>query len=78
MTKKQYEKKVRQLQRNIARYAKETGGRRVARADRVNTPKFGMIVPTGKYEGQTLRSYKQAWDMMYEVLKGTDLLAGIN
>jgi hypothetical protein len=78
MTKKQYEKKVRQLQRNIPRYARETGGRRVTRADRVNTPNFGMVIPCGKYEGQTLRSYKQAWDMMYDVLKGTDLMSGIN
>ena len=78
MTRNQYEKKVRQLQRNIAKYAKETGGTRVARADRVNYPKFGMVIPIGKYEGQVLRSYQQAWEMMYEVLKGTNLLDGIN
>lgn len=78
MTRKQYEKKVRQLQRNIARYAKETGGRRITRADRVNTPNFGTVIQAGKYEGQTLRSYAQAWDMMSEALKGTTLLDGIN
>lgn len=77
MTKKQYAKKVRQLQRNIARYAKETGGRKVTTADRVNTPIWGTVIGAGKYEGETLRSYKQAWDMMRDALKGTDLLAGI-
>ncbi len=78
MTKKQYQKKVRQLQRNIARYAKQTGGKRITSADRVNTPKFGTVIPCGKYEGHTLRSYQQAWDMMYDVLKNTDLMVGIN
>ena len=77
MTKKQYAKKVRQLQRNIARYAKETGGRKVTTADRVRVPNFGAVIGAGKYEGQTLRSYKQAWDMMADALKGTDLLVGI-
>lgn len=78
MTKKQYQKKVRQFQRNVARYAKETGGKRITCADRVNTPKFGTVIPCGKFEGQTLRSYQQAWDTMYEILKGTDFLVGIN
>lgn len=78
MTRKQYEKKVRQLQRNIARYAKDTGGKRITRADRVNIPNFGTVIQIGKYEGKTLNSYKQAWDMMSDALKGTDLLDGIN
>lgn len=77
MTRKQYRKKVRQLQRNIARYAKETGGKRIPRADNVNIPKFGTVMTAGIYEGQVLRSYNQAWEMMAEALKGTDLLAGI-
>ena len=78
MTRKQYEKKVRQLQRNIARYAKETGGRKITRADRVNIPMFGTTITAGKYAGQTLRSYAQAWDMMHDALKGSTLLDGIN
>ena len=78
MTRKQYKKKVRQLQRNIARYAKETGGRRITRADRVNCPIWGTVIGVGSHKGETLRSYKQAWEMMSEALKGTDLLAGIN
>ena len=78
MTRKQYEKKVRQLQRNIARYAKATGGRRITGADRVNVPTWGTVVVVGKHAGETLRSYKQAWEMMREALEGTDLLAGIN
>ena len=78
MTRNQYVKKMRQLQRNIARYAKETGGPRITRADRVLIPIWGTVIPCGKYEGQVLRSYRQAWDMMAEALRGTDLLAGIN
>lgn len=77
MTRNQYRKKVRQLQRNIARYAKATGGRRIPRADHVNIPKFGMVMTAGIYEGQVLRSYKQAWEMMADALKGTNLLDGI-
>lgn len=78
MTRKQYKKKVRQIQRNIARYAKENGCRRITRADRVNTPIWGAVIGVGKHAGETLRSYKQAWEMMSEALKGTDFLAGIN
>lgn len=78
MTRKQYEKKVRQVQRNIARYAKENGCRRITRADRVNVPIWGSVIGAGSHAGETLRSYKQAWEMMSEALKGTNLLAGIN
>lgn len=77
MTRNQYQKNVRQLQRNIARYAKNTGGRRITRADRVNVPIWGTVIMAGSHAGETLRSYKQAWDMMSEALKGTDLLNGI-
>lgn len=78
MTRNQYVKKVRQLQRNLDRYAKETGGKRVPRADRVLTPIWGTVIYYGKHEGQVLRSYQQAWDMMAEALRGTDLLQGID
>ena len=78
MTRKQYAKKVRQLQRNIARYAKETGGQRIQTADRVRVPIWGSVIGVGKYEGQILRSYQQAWDMMADALRGTDLLNGIS
>lgn len=77
MTKKQYIKKTRQLQRNIARYAKATGGRPVRTADRVRVPNFGTRITAGKHEGEILRSYAQCWDMMREALRGTELLAGI-
>lgn len=78
MTRKQYEKRVRQLQRNIARYAKKTGCRRITRADRVNVPIWGTVIVGGKHAGETLRSYKQAWGVMRDAFKGTDFLAGIN
>lgn len=78
MTRKQYRKKARQLQRNIARYAKKTGGRKVTTADRVSIPIWGTVIGAGKHEGEVLRSYEQCWDMMRDALKGTDLLAGIN
>ena len=77
MTKKQYVKKVRQVQRNIARYAKETGGRSIHTADRVRIPSFGTIIPAGIHQGEVLRSYAQCWDMMSHALKGTDLLDGV-
>lgn len=78
MTRKQYRKKVRQLQRNIARYAKETGGRRVTHADRVNIPIWGSVIPLGSHQGEVLRSYQQAWDSIADVMRGTDLLNGID
>lgn len=78
MTRKQYEKKVRHLQRNIARYAKMTGGRKITTADRVGIPLWGTVVAAGTHKGEILRSYAQAWSMLRDALKGTDLLDGID
>ena len=78
MTRKQYKRKMMQLQRNIDRYGKENGLKRTQKPDRVNRPNFGTIIQYGKYQGQVLRSYKQTWDMVYDVLKNTDIMKGIN
>lgn len=78
MTRKQYVKKVRQLQRNIAAYGKKTNGKKLASADRVNIPNWGYVIPAGSHAGEVLRTYQQSWDMVSECLKGTDLLNGIN
>lgn len=77
MKRKQYERKMMQLQRNIDKYAKENGLKRTQKPDRVSIPNFGSIIKYGKYQGQVLRSYKQSWDMVYDVLKNTDLMKGI-
>ena len=76
MTKKQYEKKMRQVQRNLAKYAKENGYRPF-KADQINTPKWGAIITAGKHEGETLRTYQQAWDMISGFLRGTPAMNGI-
>ena len=71
MTRKQYRKKVRHLQRNIARFAKENGLSRITGADRVQIPNFGKVICSGRHEGQILRSYAQCWDMLSDALSGT-------
>jgi hypothetical protein len=78
MTRNQYEKKVRHLQRNLNRYAKENGLRRSRTADRVMTPNWGSVIVAGKHEGEILRSYEQCWEMMAEFLKGTPAFNGID
>lgn len=77
MTRKQYEKKVRQLQQNLVKYNKKTNGSKIVNADRVNRPNWGYLIPYGAHAGEVLRTYQQAWDMVSECLKGTDLLNGI-
>lgn len=77
MTRKQYRKKMRQVQRNLARLSKETGGRKFTTADRVQIPLWGSVIVAGKHEGEVLRSYEQAWSMIADALKGTPALAGI-
>lgn len=77
MTRKQYQKKVRHLQRNLDRYAKENGLRRCRNVDRVMIPNWGTVIVAGQYEGQILRSYKQCWEMMAEFLRGTPAFDGI-
>lgn len=76
MTRKQYESKVRQMQRNLQRYAKEHG-MKGSNADRVGRPHFGVVIAGGIHAGETLRSYQQAWDTLYFTLKDCDCMRGI-
>lgn len=78
MTKKKYVSKVRQMQRNLARYAKENGCHKVTKAEEVNTPKWGEEILVGRHKGEILRSYQQAWDTLYDVLKDCDCMKGIS
>ncbi len=71
MTKKQYQRKVMQLLRNMKADVEKKGIKTKMMTDRVNTPNWGNEIPTGKYKGQKLTSYEQCWDMLCEVLKGT-------
>ena len=77
MTRKQYTKKMRQLQHNIRVYGKAHGMGPYKSADRVAVPHWGVIITAGKHEGERLTSYAQAWDMVKDCLKGTNLLQGI-
>ena len=77
MTRKQYESKVRQLQRNMAKEAKANGSKVSTKADRVGTPHWGTEILVGSYKGEKLRSYAQAWDILKECLGKTSLFEGI-
>ena len=77
MTKKQYEKKIRQVQRNLAKYSKENGFRPLKTADRIQIPHWGTVIVWGKHQGEILRTYQQAWDMVSETLRGTPAMEGI-
>ena len=77
MTKKQYEKKMRQLNRNLKKYAKENGYYKPFKEDQINTPSFGVVIGIGKHHGEILRTYQQAWDLVSEVLRGTPVMDGI-
>lgn len=77
MTRKQYVAKMRQFQRNVAKYAKENGLPVPKSSDRVLTPRWGSVVTIGSHKGEMLTSYAQAWDIIEETLRGTTLLEGL-
>lgn len=77
MTRKQYVRKMMQVQRNIEKYAKENGLKPSKKSDRVGAPKWGTIIQIGSHKGERLSSYSQAWDIITETLKGTTFLEGI-
>lgn len=64
ITRKQYRRKMMQFQRNLNKYAKEHGLAPSKHTDRVPTPHFGTVMLAGKYKGQVLSSYEQAWDIV--------------
>lgn len=78
MTKKRYVSKVRQLQRNLARYAKENGSNKIPQAEKVGTPRWGSEILEGRHQGEILRSYQQAWDTLWDILKDCDCMNNIS
>lgn len=38
--------------------------------DRIGTPKWGSVIPTGPHKGEVLISYQQAWDTINAVING--------
>ena len=77
MTRKQYTRKVMRLQRNINKYGEENGMSKSKATDKVKTPKWGTIITVGSQKGETLTSYKQAWEIICETLSDTGFLCGI-
>lgn len=77
MTRKQYAKKMRQLQRNLNKYAKEHGMKISKTADRIGTPKWGSEIIIGSHKGEKITSYAQCWELMKELLTGTPCMEGI-
>ena len=77
MTKKQYEKKMRQLRRNLKKYAKENDFYKPFKEDQIKTPTWGVVICAGKHQGEILRTYQQAWDMISEIMRGTPAIEGI-
>lgn len=78
MTKKKYISKVRQMQRNLDRYAKDNGTHRISRADEVSIPKWGSVIGDGRHKGEIMRSYQQAWDTLWDILKDCDCMKNIS
>lgn len=64
MTRKQYVRKMMQVQRTIYKYAKENGLKKAQKPDRVLTPNWGTIITVGSHKGERLCSYRQAWDII--------------
>lgn len=77
MTRKQYKRKMMQLQRNINKYAEEKSLPKSKNTDRVSTPNWGTIITIGSQKGEILTSYKQAWEIICETFSDTGFLCGI-
>lgn len=62
MTRKQYRRKVMQLQRELTAWMKKKGLVYSKYTDRVSVPNWGRIITLGPHKGEALRSYAQAWE----------------
>lgn len=67
MTKKQYRRYVMKTLRIFK--AKYVPDKKMI-TDRIGTPKWGSVIPTGPHKGEVLRSYQQAWDTINAVING--------
>ena len=67
MTKKQYKRRAMEALRAFkVKYAPD---KKIV-TDRIGTPKWGTVIPTGPHKGEVLRSYQQAWDIINAVING--------
>lgn len=67
MTKKQYKRCVMEALRIFK--SKYVPDKKMI-TDRIGTPKWGSVIPTGPHKGEVLRSYQQAWDTINAVING--------
>lgn len=67
MTKKQYKRHAMKALRIFK--AKYVPDKKMI-TDRIGTPKWGSVIPTGPHKGEVLRSYQQAWDTINAVING--------
>lgn len=74
MTRKQYRRKMMQLQRDFTAWAKKNGYEYSKNTDRVNTPNWGCVITVGPHKDEILRSYAQMWDTIEYIFKGVDLM----
>lgn len=73
MTRKQYRKKVMQLQRKLTAWAKKKRLVYSKNTDRISAPNWGCLITLGPHEGEVLRSYAQAWETIEYVFNGVTL-----
>ena len=64
MTKKQYNRRMMELKRKIAKES----GRKHHHTDRKCTPVWGTVIKTGSHKGEILTSYQQAWEVISEII----------
>ena len=67
MTKKQYKRRVMEALRAFK--VKYVPDKKMI-TDRIGTPEWGTVIPTGPHKDEVLRSYQQAWDSINAVING--------
>lgn len=78
MTRKQYVKRMRMFQRNVAKYAKENGLPVPKCADKVLVPKWGSEMADEHHKGEILTSYEQAWEVIRRTIENTPFIIGLD
>lgn len=76
MTRKKYNKLVRHLQQNLYLQAKENGTG-AFKYCYVKTPTWGIVIQVGKFKGEILKSYEQAWNILSSTLCDTPCFKGL-
>lgn len=70
MKRKTYEKKMRNFLHQLNQM--QPAEKRLPDT-RPNRPDFGFIPEIGKYAGEPIESYQQAWDMVVDAFKGSPI-----